>query len=372
MADTTTLVHLCSPSTWRMALAAGALVPASLVTEGYVHLSTPAQVAVPANARYGGRDDLVLLVVDPARLPGEVRWEPGRPEDPPELRFPHHYGPVPVAAVVAVVAYRPGADGRFGPPGELPGPADVPARVHGFDRSLAQRRAAAVVPVTGGVAVLDPRFPHSYEHNSVWITRPTAPGVITADADRVLGGAGVAHRRVVVDDPLTARGLAALGWSLDEDRLLALTGPPTGTAPPEVPVTAVTEEVVGALWRRSWRRAFPSAGEDVIDQLVAREALADAVIRVVDLAVLVAGAAVASAQLRVDGATASIEAVMTDPDHRGGGRGAAVVHAAVACARAAGADLVLLTAAADDWPREWYTRLGFVDVGVRYQARRPG
>ena len=32
------------------------------------------------------------------------------------------------------------------------------------------RRAVAVLPVVGGVAVLDPRVPSSYEHNALWLT----------------------------------------------------------------------------------------------------------------------------------------------------------------------------------------------------------
>ena len=96
-----------------MALAAGTVAPPSLVTEGFVHLLTPAQVELPANAMYAGRTDLVALVIDPRRLPGDLRFEPGRPDDSAGMHFPHHYGPMPTGAVVAVVPYQPGPDGRF-------------------------------------------------------------------------------------------------------------------------------------------------------------------------------------------------------------------------------------------------------------------
>ena len=36
------------------------------------------------------------------------------------MRFPHAYGPIPTAAVRAVVPYRPDADGAFRTPTGLP------------------------------------------------------------------------------------------------------------------------------------------------------------------------------------------------------------------------------------------------------------
>jgi predicted N-acetyltransferase YhbS len=43
---------------------------------------------------------------------------------------------------------------------------------------------------------------------------------------------------------------------------------------------------------------------------------------------------------------------------------------AIAAAREAGADFVFLVADADDWPKEWYARLGFEPIG-RYVKLRP-
>lgn len=109
-------LHISDPTEWAAAQAAGAIAPPSLAEVGFVHLSTPEQVALPANRLYRGRTDLVLLVIDPARLDVEVRFEPGVPDDPESMRFPHAYGPVPTSAVVAVRPYAPGPDGEFGPP----------------------------------------------------------------------------------------------------------------------------------------------------------------------------------------------------------------------------------------------------------------
>ena len=104
------LLHLFEPGDWRAAQAAGALRPPSLADAGFVHLSTPEQVHLPAARLFPGRRDLVLLVVDPARLTDPVRFEPGVPGDPEAMRFPHLYGPLPTTAVIAVVPYVPGVD----------------------------------------------------------------------------------------------------------------------------------------------------------------------------------------------------------------------------------------------------------------------
>jgi len=107
------LVHLCSAGDWAQAQVSGALCPESLDSVGFVHMSAPQQVHLPANRLYRGRTDLVLLQVDPAKVAAPVRWEPGVPADPQAMLFPHLYGPLPTDAVVGVRAYRPRPDGRF-------------------------------------------------------------------------------------------------------------------------------------------------------------------------------------------------------------------------------------------------------------------
>lgn len=365
------LLHITTAAPWRVALADGAHVVPSLRSEGFIHLSSPEQVHLPANRLYAGRDDLLLLVIDPARLDAEVRWEPGVPGDPDAMRFPHLYGPLPVAAVTSVVPWRPGPSGEFTPPVGLPAPSDLAARARAFDRSLAERRAPIVVPFAGGIGCRDPRVAHSYEHNAVWMDGAPSAVEIEAAGDLVLGDAD--HRRVVV--PTGPLALDA-PWEVDEERLLTLSGAALAAIEPAVPdgvvVRSVTNEVMAGLWGRSWRRDLPHASDEAIDDLIRREPFADAHLRIVDLAVLDAdGVPVAGTQLRIDGATAAIEAVLCSPDARGAGLARALVTSAVARAQDAGCDLVWLIAYADDWPRRWYERLGWVDVGARWVAHRP-
>ena len=92
--------HLVPEATWAAADPGMGYEPASLETEGFIHCSTLDQVLVPANALARGRTDLVLLEIEPSLLSTPPVFEPGDAPEP--MLFPHIYGPIPVAAVVAV------------------------------------------------------------------------------------------------------------------------------------------------------------------------------------------------------------------------------------------------------------------------------
>lgn len=93
--------------------------PASLDTEGFVHCSSPGQVAGTARLLFAGTADLLLLVLDPRRVDAPVRWEDtyGIGQD-----FPHVYGPIPRDAIVEVRRYPPGPGGRWSRPELAPLP----------------------------------------------------------------------------------------------------------------------------------------------------------------------------------------------------------------------------------------------------------
>jgi len=110
---TSELVHICSSQDWDVASRTGQHRPESLASQGFVHLSSPEQVHLPANRIYAGRTDLVLLYLNPALLGAPVRWEPGVQTDPESMLFPHLYGPLPAAAVTRITPYRPDPDGSF-------------------------------------------------------------------------------------------------------------------------------------------------------------------------------------------------------------------------------------------------------------------
>ncbi|MGV9481019.1 DUF952 domain-containing protein [Gordonia aichiensis] len=109
------LIHLISRADWRAARGDSHLRPPSLDNVGFVHLSTPHQVHLPANRFYADEQELLALVIDTASLDAEIRWEPGVDDDPDAMLFPHLYGPLPLAAVADVITYPRGGDGAFGP-----------------------------------------------------------------------------------------------------------------------------------------------------------------------------------------------------------------------------------------------------------------
>ena len=349
-----TLLHLVSPSEWRTALADGAIHPT--VAE-FVHLSAPEQVAVAANGHYPGRNDLYLLVLDPERIPVEVRWE----ESEPPMRFPHAYGPVPTTAVLDVLAYPPGPDGAFVPP-TLP-PLDPAARAARLPRSIVRRMATAALPVVGGVALRTAPVPFSYQHNALFLDAPVDAATVVAEADRTL--AGLDHRAAVLfGDALadTAIALGRRGWAVDAQAGMAArpAGSPTGR------VEQVDLAAVRPLWDADWRRA--GLDEAAAAQLSDRYALEEHVTDVRYLAVRDGRAVVAAAVLKIDGATAALDALGTDPAHRGRGHGDALVTDAMALAAAAGCDVVGLDASLDDWPRTWYARRGFTETNRSWFA----
>jgi uncharacterized protein (DUF952 family) len=107
------LIHMCTTTEWEDAKRGGERRPPSLDEQGFIHLSAPEQVHLPANRLFAGRRDVVLLRLDPSLLGAPVRWEPGVPTDPESMTFPHLYGPLPITAVTSVTSYVPDADGSF-------------------------------------------------------------------------------------------------------------------------------------------------------------------------------------------------------------------------------------------------------------------
>jgi uncharacterized protein (DUF952 family) len=82
------------------------------LADGYIHLSTAAQLRDTIDRHFAGRDNLMIAAIDLAPLGDAIRWEPARGG----ALFPHLYGPLPLAAVIACARLRRMQDGAV----ELP------------------------------------------------------------------------------------------------------------------------------------------------------------------------------------------------------------------------------------------------------------
>lgn len=100
--------RICEAQTWAQTQLDGQLPLSELdARDGFVHLSTAAQVAGTLRRFFAGREDLVVLTVavDQLLLGGSLTFEPSGHAEPESERerelFPHFYGQVARAAIVS-------------------------------------------------------------------------------------------------------------------------------------------------------------------------------------------------------------------------------------------------------------------------------
>ena len=238
-----------------------------------------------------------------------------------------------------------------------------------FDRAVGERAADRVERFELGAAIYSDDLPRVYDANLVWIDA----GVDGLDADdlerlveRLQGDLG--HRKVILPggdaSERLATELAARGWSLAPTVVMEYAGererePQSGAATAEqVDVRAVRGARMDALAGHS-----ADARRQVADYT---ERLGDAANGRV-FAAFESGEVAAFCVLLEGDGLGEIDEVTTLERFRRCGLGTAVVEAALAASLAAGHDLTFLVAAANDWPRQWYERLGFEVVGDRWE-----
>ncbi|GGP06333.1 GNAT family N-acetyltransferase [Nonomuraea glycinis] len=235
-------------------------------------------------------------------------------------------------------------------------------RALAFQRGFARRRTPRAVDVPGGFAVLDERYPGSYDDNKLILWGAGDPATVLRTADEVL--AGCAHRLVEVDDDALGAALTpaftAAGYQPAVNLVMAFRGDP----PAGVPAAEHLDlETLLPVLRGHWRESLPDAPESTIEQLARR---VETRLRGADLVGFrgvraTGGELAARADLYVHDGVAQIEDVYTGLRHRGRGHARALLRSLLA--EAAGRELIFLVADADDWPREFYARLGFAELG---------
>jgi uncharacterized protein (DUF952 family) len=116
------IFHITTREQWNHAALAGKYQADSLVTEGFIHCSTAAQLQSTGRRHFAGQTGLVVLEIDPGQLRWELRWEKsqgggpragsaehgeegGRPPSEKGEDYPHLYGPLDLESVMSVQAF---------------------------------------------------------------------------------------------------------------------------------------------------------------------------------------------------------------------------------------------------------------------------
>lgn len=115
------LLHIALPDEWTSARAAGeyriSTRGSTLDEVGFVHCSYPNQIEGVANRFYADVAELVILHIEPDLLDDEIRVEPAA--EGSDEKFPHVYGPIPTAAVIATTWWDRDDDGLWHSPATM-------------------------------------------------------------------------------------------------------------------------------------------------------------------------------------------------------------------------------------------------------------
>jgi ribosomal protein S18 acetylase RimI-like enzyme len=242
-----------------------------------------------------------------------------------------------------------------------------------FQRGFDERLVEDVVPSRHGRGLLTPSLPRVFylNHLSVDVGAHASADDLIEEAEGIHAAAGLAHRKISIDDELgavVAPRFRELAWKVEE--LLVM--PHIGAAPC-VDISAAQElgpEELEQVWIEGMRASPEIQNEEEIRQLVAAQHRRRQVVQVRYFAARSEGQIASYCELFSDGKTGQIESVMTLERFRGRGLATGVVARALAESRAEH-DLTFLVADADDWPKELYRKLGFEARGSIWDFLRP-
>ena len=355
------LLHLIEPAAWRAALTDGAVRPPSLDVAG---------LRAPVHARAGAPAGGAALP-GPAR-PGAAGRRPGPADRPGAVRARRAGGPrraavpAPLRAAAgdrraAVVPYRPPAPVSLPAPRRpaRPGAGVLHVGAHPPGRGGGRRpgRGRGARPRPRAL----PRQQPPAAHRPAWTPRRSRAPPRRSAATRV-GRTG--RRRCCGRAPATSPPSSARrGWNTEELLLMARPAAPDRRA--ATASRSVDQREVHEFWERSWRRDLPDRpGPGPGDRRPDRPGAPQRPGR--------GGDRPGGARGRPGGRLRPAPGRRRDggrglradrPGRPRAGHADAILARALDLAADAGCDLVVLEAAADDWPRHWYARRGFEVVG---------
>jgi ribosomal protein S18 acetylase RimI-like enzyme len=250
-------------------------------------------------------------------------------------------------------------------------------RALAFTRELTRRCGARVELLPDGFAVFRPELARVFDLNLVWLDR-VGDGETAASladlAEGVQGGAGLAHRKLLIADEgaidRLAAGFCELGWEAGPLVYMALRRPPDRPAGESVRELDLTEQ--RAFAERSLRASPTGQDDATIREICLVKDVVAAAVSTRFIAAPATGEPASACDLYVEDALAQIEDMRTLPAHEGRGLARACTLRAAELAHAAGATFVFLVAEQNDWPKELYRRLGFDPIGRTLEVwRRP-
>jgi ribosomal protein S18 acetylase RimI-like enzyme len=244
-----------------------------------------------------------------------------------------------------------------------------------FVHGMTARAATNTVPSPYGFAYLALDVPNVWSRNYLLATENLS-GVTAEDlageTERIMGAAGLAHRKVeLVDAEVGDRlsdGFRKLGWNQECDVIMVAAREPDRDVDTSL-VEEVTVDDLAPAWTGGWTIDPAVDSDAVVRQLVENKRALSKVVETRFFAARVDGEVASYCELYSDGSTAQIENVLTLERFRNKGLARATVSHARAEAR--GHDLIFLIADRDDWPKKLYAKLGFDEVGRIWEFVRP-
>jgi ribosomal protein S18 acetylase RimI-like enzyme len=246
-------------------------------------------------------------------------------------------------------------------------------RAIAFVRKVDERGAEQVVPFRWGRALINRRLNLVHDLNFLIVDRVDGSdvGALAAEANRIQGEAGLSHRRVNVDDQDAADrfapAFAAAGYKVERFIVMVHRRPP-GRQVDSSGVQEVDWKQLRPARELELRQQPWASAPGLVSQILTKHELTASRINTRYFGALVDGRVVSSCELRTEGDVAQIETVETLEAFRRRGLSRAVVNAALEAA--SGYDFVFLVTDANDWPQEFYRRLGFEPVGIESRFLR--
>jgi ribosomal protein S18 acetylase RimI-like enzyme len=241
--------------------------------------------------------------------------------------------------------------------------------------TLDERTAERLEPTPYGPVIVHSRLNRVHDLNFLRAERPgdASAEELAAEAERVQGAAGIAHRRVNIREEGQRERLepqfVRMGWRPEHFVLMVLRGEPDRAAAQEV--LEVDEPTMRPLWAEAIRAEPHGKDETLVQQILEHRRDVSGALPTRLFAAEADGRLVAHTELYSCDGVGQVENVMTLEEYRGRGLARALVLHAVTESRAAGNDLTFLVADADDWPQRLYERLGFETVGRYARYLKP-